>query len=115
MRFLEDDLIMHFSSDNVIKYCFVLFCFAENITGSCMLNNAANTGTVLTSTFINTSAIHCQLECLMKLGCVQFNFNITSGQCCLLANFGINQNVVSITGPKICGDYSSALPSSKVS
>ncbi len=94
---------------------FAKFIFPEKLSGSCMLNNAANTGTVLTSIFINSSATNCQLQCLMKLGCVQFNFNTTSGQCLLLANLGTNQNVVSITGPKVCGGYTSETPPSKFS
>jgi hypothetical protein len=94
---------------------FEKFFSSEKLSGSCMLNNAANTGTVLTNIFINSSATYCQLQCLMKLGCVHFNFNTTSGQCLLLANVGTNQNVVSITGPKVCGGYSLATPPSKSS
>ncbi len=90
-----------------------LFSLTKKILGTCMLNNAAYIGTILTSIFINASASHCQLECLMKFGCVQFNFNSTSGQCLLLSSLGTIQNIVSITGPKVCGDYSLASPSSK--
>jgi hypothetical protein len=37
----------------------------------------------------------------------QFNFNPTTGVCDLVANHGDNQNVFSmITGPKMCGNFS---------
>ena len=45
----------------------------------------------------------------MKMGCVQFNFDLTTGTCDLLANQGYSQNVFAmITGPKMCGNFTSS-------
>ncbi len=46
----------------------------------------------------------------MKMGCVHFNFDLTTGKCDLLANHGENQNVFAmITGPKMCGHFTPSL------
>ena len=39
----------------------------------------------------------------------QFNYNTTSGQCDLLSSRGSVQNVLSVTGPKVCGNSSNIL------
>ena len=80
------------------------YIYLDALPGTCLLSNATNNGTILLSMMINSSSpFYCQLECQMKIGCVQFNYNRTGHQCDLLSEQGIsNPTLQSVTGPKMC-------------